>query len=117
MQNHTYRIDPIRAEGALDPEAAEMLKEVPGWSADEWKDVPGRILGWRLSLSCGDQAIEQRDFREAANGFNQAQEAGKSWLAVDGADGISQWIAGSSEVARRMGYDPDFQRQVSMKGF
>lgn len=39
MQNHTYRINPIRAEGALDPEAAEMLKEVPGWSADEWKDV------------------------------------------------------------------------------
>lgn len=117
MQNNTYRIDPIRAEGALDPETSETLKEVPGWSADEWKDMPGRILGWRLSLSCGGQTIEKRDFREAADGFNQAQEAGKSWLAVDGADDLSRWIAGSSEVARRMGYDPDFQRQVSKKGF
>lgn len=117
MQKRTYRIDPIRAESSLDTEMAEMLEGVPGWSVDDWKDVPGRILGWRLSLSRGEQTIKQRDFQEAEEGFNQAQEAGKAWLAVDGSDGISLWVAGSFEVARRMDYDPNFHRQVSKKGF
>lgn len=117
MQKHTYRIDPIRAEGTLDPEMAEVLQGALGWSGDDWKDVPGRILGWRLSLSRGEQAIEQRDFQDADNGFNQAQEAGKEWLASHGNDDITQWMASSFEAMRRMNYDPNFRHQVSKHGF
>ena len=117
MQKHTYRIDPIRAKGTFDPEMAEVLQGALGWSEDDWKDVPGRILGWRLSLSRGEQAIEQRDFQDADNGFNQAQEAGKEWLASHGNDDITQWMASSFEAMRRMNYDPDFRHQVSKHSF
>ncbi len=117
MQEHTYRIDPIRAENALDPQLTEVLEGIPGWSADERESVPGKITSWQLSLMRDRQTIEHRNFEGTDAGFDQAREAGKEWLSANGADGTSQWIAGSLEAMRRMNYDPDFQHRISKKGF
>ena len=117
MLNHTCRIDPIRALSALDSELASLLEDMPGWSATDWQNMPPAIIGWRLTfLRCG-QAIEQQDFQGGDDGFKQAQDAGKEWLASNGSDGISQWMASSREAMRRMNYDPDFRHQMSKRGF
>lgn len=117
MQEHTYRIDPIKAESGLDPELAKMLEGMPGWSTSEWEGVPGRITGWQLSLMRGRQTIEQLSFEGTDAGFDQAIEAGKAWLATNGADSTSQWIAGSLEAMRRMNCDPEFRHRISKRGF
>ncbi len=117
MQKHTYRIDPIRAVSAMDPQLAEALEGIASWSANERESVPGRITSWQLSLMRDRQTVEQRNFEGTDAGFDQAIEAGKAWRAANGADSTSQWIAGSIEGMRRMNYDPDFQHRISRKGF
>ena len=117
MQEHTYRIDPIRAESALEPQLAEALEGIPGWSADEWDDVPGKITGWQLSFMRNRQTIEQREFEGTDVGFDQARDVGKTWLAINGADSTSQWLAGSLEAMRRMNCDPEFRHRISKRGF
>ncbi|WP_153242452.1 hypothetical protein [Frateuria defendens] len=69
------------------------------------------------SLMRDRQPIEQRNFEGTDAGFDQAIEAGKAWLATNGADSTSQWIAGSLEAMRRMNYDPDFRHRISKRGF
>ncbi|MGO1541450.1 MAG: hypothetical protein ACTHZI_01555 [Luteimonas sp.] len=117
MQEHTYRIDPVRAESVLESQLTEVLEGIPGWSADEWDDVPGKIIGWQLSFIRDRQTIEQRNFEGTDAGFDQAIEVGKAWLATNGADSTSQWIAGSLEAMRRMSFDPDFRHRISKRGF
>ena len=117
MQEHTYRIDPVRAESALEPQLTDVLESIPGWSADEWDEVPGKITGWQISLMRDRQTIEQRHFEGTDAGFDHAIKAGKAWLATNGADSTSQWIAGSLEAIRRMNCDPDFRHRISKIGF
>lgn len=31
MQEHTYRIDPVRAESVLESQLTEVLEGIPGW--------------------------------------------------------------------------------------
>lgn len=117
MPDYTFRIDPIRAQGALDPHLAAILEGVPGWSEDDWKDVPPPITGWRLMLMHCGQVAECQDFPDGSDAFRDAKAAGKAWLASHGVDDISQWLAGSSEAMRRMDSDPDFRYQISKHGF
>ncbi len=117
MSDYSFHIDPIRAQSALDPDFAVMLEGAPGWSEDDRKDVPPPIIGWRLMLMHCGHAAEHQDFAGGDDGFRDAQAAGKAWLANHGVDGISQWLAGSSEVMRRMNSDSDFRHQISKRGF
>lgn len=117
MQAHTYLIDPIRAESGLGPELAKMLEGTPGWSADDWKDIPGNIAGWQLTLMRDQLATAVQQFEGTEDGFDQAQEAGKQWLADNGEDASSQWIAGGIAAMRRTNCDPDFRHRISKRGF
>jgi hypothetical protein len=117
MPTYNFRIDPIRAQSALDPDLAGMLKGAPSWSEDDWKDVLPPITGWRLMLMHCGQVAEHQDFPDGDDGFRSAQAAGKAWLASHGVDGISQWLASSSGAMRRMNSDPDFRHQISKRGF
>ena len=117
MSNYSFHIDPIRAQSALHPDLAVMLEGAPGWSEGDWKDVPPPIIGWRLTLMHCGQTVEHQDFAGGDDGFRDAQATGQTWLASHGVDGISQWLAGSSEAMRRMNSDPDFRQQISKRGF
>ena len=117
MQDRTFRIDAIRAHGALDQGITSMLEDIPGWSEADWKDTPPPIIGWYLTLMHGERLIGRQDFPGGDDGFRQAQEAGKTWLATHGKDSISQWLAGSSAAMRRMNHDPDFRHHLSKRGF
>lgn len=117
MSGYSFHIDPIRAQGALDPDLTVTLEGVPGWSEDDWQDVSPPITGWCLMLMHCEQIAECQDFPGGSDAFQDAQAAGKAWLASHGVDDISQWLAGSSEAMRRMDSDPDFRRQISKRGF
>lgn len=117
MSNYSFRIDPIRAQSARNSDLAVMLEGVPGWSEGDWQDVPPPIIGWRLTLTHCGQINEHQAFAGGDDGFRSAQAAGKAWLASHGADGISQWLAGSSDAMRRMNSDSDFRHQISKRGF
>lgn len=117
MSNYSFHIDPIRAQSALHPDLAVMLEGAPGWSEGDWKDVPPPIIGWRLTLMHCGHAAEHQDFAGGHDGFRSAQATGKAWLASHGADGISQWLVGSSDAMRRMNSDSDFRYPISKRGF
>ena len=117
MSDYSFHIDPIRAQSALDPDLAAMFEGAPGWPENDWKDVPPPIIGWRLMLMHCGQVAEYLDFAGGDDGFRDAQATGQTWLASHGADGISQWLAGSSDAMRRMNSDPDFRQQISKRGF
>jgi hypothetical protein len=113
-----YAIDPIRRQPVEDPQVMRTLDHAcEALGLQPLGPTPPQVVGWRLTLSVEGQPTEQRDFDGADDGFRNAQDAGCAWLAQHGADSIDQWIAGSFQASRRMGWDRAYQHAISMREF
>lgn len=111
-----YAIEPIRGQPASD--GTTRLRE-EAWAQAGYAPLPAippPVIGWRLVLSIGDNAIEQRECGEGEEGFMQAQRDGAAWLQRHGEDGISQWMAQAAQASRRMAWDHGYRHALSRRG-
>ena len=113
----TFVIDPIRQAVVEDSEVARTLADLCQAIGLELPPTPPSVVGWRLTLTRDGQPAEQRVFDGAEEGFQNAQDAGRAWLAQHGGNSIDQWLAGSFQASRRMGWDHAYQLAIRRRGF
>lgn len=75
------------------------------------------VVGWQVTLYANGRVSKMQDCEGAEDGFAQAQDAGRAWLARHGQDSISQWMAQAAQASRRMAWDHDYRQQFTRRGF
>lgn len=88
---YQYRIEPVRGEQS------------------------SITVGWQLQLRIDGVEVERREFAGGEAGYQDANQAGRAWMAQQGVDSVMQWLMQSTQALQRMTWDEDYRREVGKR--